>query len=67
MIFFAAVALIQLIRPLGLPGLRYRRDAWKLAVAGFMLVIAIVGLRPDGQAPESAPPEQNRPPAARQP
>lgn len=48
MIFFAAAALIQLIKPLGLPGLRYRRDAWKLAAVGFVVVIAIIGLRPEG-------------------
>jgi hypothetical protein len=59
MIFFAAVALIQLIKPLGFPGLRYRRDAWKLAVAGFMLMIAIVSLRPDGDIP--AGPESEAP------
>jgi len=57
MIFFALVALIQFIKPLGLPGLRYRRDAWKLAVAGFMLVIAIFSLRPDGDIPHDTQPE----------
>lgn len=57
MIFFALVALIQFIRPLGLPGLRHRRDAWKLAAAGFMAVMAIVILRPEGDAPPDAAPQ----------
>jgi len=29
---------IQLIRPLGLPGLRQRRDFWKLAVAALAAI-----------------------------
>ena len=28
-----AMMLVHLIRPLGLPGLRQRRDAWKIALA----------------------------------
>ncbi|MCW2308292.1 hypothetical protein [Rhodobium gokarnense] len=40
MVFFAAVAAIQLIRPLGWPGLEHRRDAWKLA----LLALVIVGI-----------------------
>jgi hypothetical protein len=27
---------IQLIKPLGLPGLKHRRDCWKLAVAALL-------------------------------
>lgn len=38
MVFFAAVAAIQLIKPIGLPGLEHRRDAWKLAVLAFVVV-----------------------------
>lgn len=48
MIFFAAAAVIQLIKPLGWPGLRYRRDAWKLVVAALFIVVALIGLRPEG-------------------
>jgi hypothetical protein len=29
---------IQLIKPLGLPGLRQRRDFWKLAVAAMVAI-----------------------------
>ena len=38
--------LIQLIRPFGLPGLRRRADAWKLAVLAFAVVMATAVLRP---------------------
>lgn len=42
MVFFAAVAVIQLVKPLGWPGLKHRRDAWKLAVAGFFVVVLLI-------------------------
>lgn len=42
MVFFAAVAVIQLVKPLGWPGLKNRRDAWKLAVAGFFVVVLLI-------------------------
>ena len=45
MFLFAGLCAIQLIKPLGWPGLRYRRDAWKLAVAGFLAVVFVVALR----------------------
>ncbi len=35
-----AIMAIQIIKPLGLPGLRQRRDFWKLAV----IAIAAIGL-----------------------
>ncbi|MEL7543205.1 MAG: hypothetical protein AAGJ70_05460 [Pseudomonadota bacterium] len=43
MLFFAGVACIQMIRPLGWRGLERRQDAWKLAAAGmaFMLVTVL--------------------------
>jgi hypothetical protein len=42
MVFFAAVAAIQLIKPLGWPGLHHRRDAWKLAAGGFLVTVFAV-------------------------
>lgn len=45
MVLFAGLAAIQLIKPLGWPGLRYRRDAWKLAALGFAAVILVIALR----------------------
>lgn len=44
MVLFACLALIQIIKPLGLPGLKRRRDAWKLAVAGLLASVAAVAL-----------------------
>ena len=41
------VMLIQVIRPLGLPGLKRRADAWKLGVFAFLLIIATAALRPE--------------------
>jgi len=49
--FFLALACVQLIKPLGWRGLEHRRDAWKLAVLGFILsVVAIAfstGIQPN--------------------
>jgi hypothetical protein len=36
---------VQIIKPLGLPGLRRRGDFWKLAVAAFALMLLAVALR----------------------
>jgi hypothetical protein len=33
-----AIMAIQVIKPLGLPGLKQRRDAWKLAVAALAAI-----------------------------
>ncbi len=41
-VLLAAVALIQIIKPLGLPGLKRRQDAWKLAAGGAALMILII-------------------------
>jgi hypothetical protein len=32
------IMVIQIIKPLGLPGLRHRRDFWKLAVAALAAI-----------------------------
>ncbi|HTO33718.1 MAG TPA: hypothetical protein VL202_21490 [Pararhizobium sp.] len=37
---------IQVIRPLNLPGLRYRRDFWKIAVFAIALMMLTVLIRP---------------------
>jgi len=48
-LFMAMLALIQFIKPLGLPGLKRRQDAWKLAVAGvalmFLFILLTAGLK----------------------
>lgn len=40
-----ALMVIQVIKPLGLPGLRQRRDCWKLAVAALaaISITAVLG------------------------
>ena len=43
-----AMMVIQVIKPLGLPGLRQRRDFWKLAVAA-MVAISLTVLLSHGQ------------------
>jgi hypothetical protein len=37
-----AMMVLHLIRPLGLPGLRQRRDVWKIAVAALVAIGATV-------------------------
>lgn len=36
--------IVQIIRPLGLPGLRHRSDFWKLAVAALAMIVVTAGL-----------------------
>lgn len=37
---------IQLLWPLGLPGLRHRRDFWKIAVFAIVMMMVAVLIRP---------------------
>ena len=46
-VFLALAMIVHLIKPLGLPGLRKRGDAWKIAVAAFLAMVVLVGIRPD--------------------
>lgn len=41
-----AVMALHLLRPLGLPGLRRRRDFWKIAVGAIGLMMLTVLIRP---------------------
>ncbi|MGD9913692.1 MAG: hypothetical protein AB7S80_06385 [Rhizobiaceae bacterium] len=41
-----AVMALHLFRPLGLPGLRRRGDAWKIAVAAIVAMMVTVLFRP---------------------
>ena len=45
--FIIVAMAVHLVRPLGLPGLRKRADAWKLAVLA-TVVIAIVAFTKEG-------------------
>jgi hypothetical protein len=44
-----AMMIIQIIKPLGLPGLRHRRDFWKLAVVA-LAAISVTVLLSHGQS-----------------
>ena len=44
-VFVVLAMLIQIIKPIGLPGLRKRSDFWKLPLAGFVLIVAISTLQ----------------------
>ena len=56
MVFFAVVACIQLIKPIGWPGLKQRGDAWKLVMAGLLAVVVLFGIRL-ATDPEPSPPK----------
>ncbi|MCC2111707.1 MAG: hypothetical protein KDJ16_06710 [Hyphomicrobiales bacterium] len=43
-IFFALIACVQLIRPIGIFGLNRRSDAWKVAAIGFLVIVAAMVL-----------------------
>ena len=44
-LFFVLAMAVQIIRPLGLPGLHRRVDAWKLAVIAVAIVSAVSVLK----------------------
>lgn len=45
-VVLALAMIVHIIRPLGLPGLRRRQDAWKIAVFAFAAIIVVAGLQP---------------------
>lgn len=38
---------VQIIKPLGLPGLKRRQDFWRIAVVAFFLVAVIIFIKPE--------------------
>jgi len=46
-IFLGLAMVVHLIRPFGLPGLRKRSDAWKIAVIALFAMVVLVGVRPN--------------------
>ena len=42
-----AMMVVHIIRPLGLPGLRRRKDVWKIAVAALAVFMVVVLIRPE--------------------
>ncbi len=45
-VLFLLMMAIQILKPLGLPGLRRRRDFWKIAVAAIAVMMVTVLIRP---------------------
>lgn len=45
-LFLLLAMIIQIIRPLGLPGLKKRADCWKIAVLAFVSWSLVLVLRP---------------------
>ena len=46
-IVLALAMIVHLIRPIGLPGLRKRSDAWKIALFALFAMVVLVGIRPE--------------------
>ncbi|MDI6834697.1 hypothetical protein [Ciceribacter thiooxidans] len=44
--FLILAMVVQLIKPLGVPGLRRRGDFWKLAVLAFVIWSVVLLIRP---------------------
>ena len=54
-VILGLLMLVQIVYPLGLPGLRRRADAWKIAVVALALILAVATLRPH---PPNGPPAE---------
>jgi hypothetical protein len=46
-VILGLMMLVQIIRPIGVPGLRRRADAWKIAVLALALISATALIRPE--------------------
>lgn len=46
-VLLAIAMIVHIIRPLGLPGLRKRGDAWKIALFALFAMVVLVGVRPE--------------------
>ena len=45
-VFLGLVMLVQIIRPFGLPGLKRRADAWKIAALALAIIFVVGMIRP---------------------
>lgn len=46
-VILALAMIAHLIKPFGVPGLRRRSDAWKIALFALAIMVVTVGLRPN--------------------
>lgn len=44
-VFVILAMIVQIIKPIGVPGLRKRADFWKLPLAGFVVIVVISTLQ----------------------
>lgn len=45
-LFFGLCMLVQIIRPIGVPGLKRRVDAWKIAAVALAIFMLVAALKP---------------------
>jgi len=46
-LILAIAMVVHIIKPLGLPGLKKRKDAWKIAVIALVVMVVVAGIRPN--------------------
>lgn len=46
-LFMTLIVIVQLLRPLGIPGLKRRADAWKIVIAAFVVVGLVASIKPN--------------------
>lgn len=46
-VILALAMIAHIIKPFGLPGLKRRSDAWKIALFALAIMVVTVGLRPN--------------------
>ena len=46
-LLIVAVMAMHIVRPLGLPGLRQRKDVWKIAVGALAVFMIAILIRPE--------------------
>ncbi len=46
-VLLGLLMLVQVIRPLGWPGLKRRADAWKIAALAIALIMVVAVVRPE--------------------
>lgn len=44
-VFVVLAMIVQIIKPIGLPGLKKRGDFWKVPLAGFVVLVAVTALQ----------------------
>lgn len=45
-LFLIAAMAVQIIKPIGLPGLKKRMDFWKIALGALVITVVVLFIRP---------------------